>query len=211
MTDPRTIQANFRLILKGEIRRAEVVAARVLGIRKISVWEVLIPILFIFGFMQTRQRRDLFAQNLMFTKRRALKGARDIRLKNISTEDVLTAFDAHCKELLKDERNRNVYSAQIQCHQRREIELMLDHYLRLLDADGDCHDALIQAAYPDADQYRAYINDLMAIEDQALNAARETLGNQADRNALERLRKTSRAAYRNHAGRLYPQSAEKSS
>lgn len=197
------IAKNYRLILKRENRRAESIATSVLGIRPISVWEVLIPVLFIFGFMQTRQRRDLFAQNLMFTKRTALRGARDMRLKNLPRSKVLATFDARAEEILKNDEG-GVYSLNIQRLQRREIELLLDHYLRLLEAQGNSYNELIRSAYEHAAQYQQFIESLMAAESEVMEAAKTTLGTKTDREALERLRNTSRTAYLKHAARVYP-------
>ncbi len=198
----RLIKTNYRLVKKAETRRAERIAARVLGIRPISVWEVLIPVIFIFGFIQSRQRRDLFAQNLLFTKKFALEGARDMRLKQVSRSDVLAGFINQSNAIL-DQDQGGIYSQDIQQYQYREIDLLLTHYQKLINVRGDSHEALIQAAYPKAGLYQFFIQSLITIEDQVMTAAQSTLGRKADAKTLERLRNYSKQDYENQIQRLY--------
>ena len=58
--------------------------------------------------------------------------------------------------------------------------MLIDHYGRLMRADGNDYDALVVSAYQTKQDYREFQDKLASAEKNVTQAARETLGQQAD-------------------------------
>ncbi|UCE51428.1 MAG: NF038143 family protein, partial [Desulfobacterales bacterium] len=71
--------------------------------------------------------------------------------------------------------------------QLREIDLLIDHYLKLLQAEGDDYASLVLSAYPTNEDYRVFQQKLTSIEKQVAQTARRTLGAQTDADMLIRI------------------------
>ena len=158
---------------------AKSIALTVYKPRPISVWEVLIPIIFIFGYMKSKTKRDLFSDNLLFTKNLALNAAYDMLQKNKSRETVVDQIKSRTEELLSSVPD-NIYSNSIRQEQLLEIDLLIDHYYRLLQTDGSDYDDLVRKAYGSRIAYSNYVDRLKEAEKAVSRAARETLGANAD-------------------------------
>ena len=70
------LKKKYNIVLTRETNIARLIALKVIKPKPFTVWEVLIPILFIFGYMKSKEQREIFAQNLLFTKKLALSHAR---------------------------------------------------------------------------------------------------------------------------------------
>jgi hypothetical protein len=157
---------------------AKSIALTVYKPRPISVWEVLIPIIFIFGYMKSKSNRDIFSDNLLFTKNLALNAAYDMLQKSKTRESVTDQIESQTEELLASIPD-NIYSDTIRQEQLREIDLLIDHYHLLLETEGSDFDDLVRNAYRRAD-YCTYVDRLKEAEKAVSRAARETLGANAD-------------------------------
>src|SRR5210317_762625 len=103
------------------------VAVQAIKPKPFSVWEVLIPIVFILGYMRSKEQREIFAQNLMFTKKMALEAAFEMLDKDRSKETVMRRIATETESLLSSMPN-GVYSDAIRQEQIREVDLLIDHY-----------------------------------------------------------------------------------
>ena len=144
---PLDLKQKFDAVLNREKSFANSVAAAVIRPKPLSVWEVLIPVIFILGFMKSRQEREVFSQNLMFTKNMALEAAYKMVRDGRAVEEVMADIDERTRELVATAPD-GIYSEQIRREQFKEIRLLIDHYSRLLNADGADFKALVTAAYP---------------------------------------------------------------
>ena len=165
---------------------AKFIALHALKMKPLSVWEVLIPIVFIIGYMKSKTDRDVFAQNLLFTKKLALKAAYDMLKKELTREAVHHQIRTQTDELLAS-LSDNVYSEEIRKEQLKEIDLLLDHYLRLLTANGTDFASLVLSVYAAKDSYTAFQKKLAASEKQVIAAARRVLGKNADSELVARI------------------------
>ncbi len=166
------------------------VALRVIKSQPIGVWEFLIPIVFILHFMRNKQSREVFIQNYMFTKRHALDAAFKMLKKGSSREDVLAGVADKTRALLAAPETQGIYSETIRQQQMSEIDLLFDHYRKLLGADGRDYDALIRAVYGSRPTYLIFHQQLISAEKKVSDAARQTLGSKADVDTLLRIEKT---------------------
>ena len=160
------------------------VALRVIKSQPIGVWEFLIPIVFILHFMRNKQSRELFIQNYMFTKRHALDAAFKMLKKGHSRQNVISGIEDKTRALLTAPETQGLYSESIRQQQMNEIELLFDHYGKLLGAEGEDYDALTRNVYGSRQNYFVFHEQLKSAEKKVSDAARQTLGSKADIDAL---------------------------
>ena len=60
--------------------------------------------------------------------------------------------------------------------QLKEINLLIDHYSKLLNADGDIYNYLVKNAYNHQESYAAFLSRLASVEKEVDRAITETLG-----------------------------------
>ena len=174
------------MILEHEVSLARAVSAMLIKAKPISVWEIMIPVIFIMNFAKTKQSREVFVQNHLFTKNMALKAALDMAKKGYSKQDVMENIEAQTRQTLASVPE-NLYSEEIRCEQVKEIDLLVDHYRQLFEADGEDYAALGVGAYQTRERYVDFYKRLKAAEKNVLMAARRTLGDEADSQTAGRL------------------------
>jgi hypothetical protein len=183
---PLDLKQKLDAIFSHEKSCANFVAATVIRPKPLSVWEVLIPVIFILGFMKSRQERDLFSQNLMFTKKTALEAAYKMVRDGRTVENVMADIDEKTQELVAA-TPESIYSEKIRREQLKEIRLLIDHYCRLLHAEGADFNALVTGAYPTPASYSRFLKQLATTEAQVSAAAKQTLGARADTGTLAKI------------------------
>ena len=183
---PLALKKKFGAILSHEISVARSVAATVVRSKPLSVWEVLIPIIFILMFMKTREEREVFVQNLTFTKRMALEAALKMTRDQQSMDEVMAPVKEQTRELV-DTAPNGIYSDRIRMEQLKEVRLLIDHYCRLLKAEGADFRSLLLSAYPTFTGYSRFLKQLREAESQVAAAARNTLGARADTDTLAKI------------------------
>ena len=180
------LKKKFEMILARETSMARAVALATIKPRPFSVWEVLIPIIFIFGYMKSKETREVFAQNVLFTKKMAMQAAFDMLKKDQSRETAMEQIRSKTREMITTIPG-GIYSDEIRQAQLKEIELLIDHYCQLLNSDGDDYDSLVFNAYQTPERLTEFFERLQKAEESVGRAARSTLGDDADTSTLERL------------------------
>lgn len=183
---PTELKKKFKTILSHEQSQASSIALRAIKLAPFSVWEVLIPIVFILSYMKSKERRQIFAQNLLFTKKMALEAAYDMMAKNQTKGAALMRIELQTKQLLTS-LPEEMYSDDIRQEQLQEIEFLIDHYLKLLRADGKDYAALVLSVYPQREDYLNFQQALSELEKQVSRAASRALGAQTDAAMLSRI------------------------
>jgi len=181
-----TPDTKYKIILEHERSMARAVASSLIQPKPISVWEVMIPVIFILNFAKTRQSREIFIQNHLFTKNMALKAAFDMFKKELNKQAVMESIESQTQKTLSSVPD-SIYSDEIRREQIKEIDLLVDHYGKLFKADGEDFAALVVSAYRTRENYAAFFKQLKATENDVIMAARRTLGDQADSQAAGRL------------------------
>jgi hypothetical protein len=192
---PSGLKKKFDLILSREQRMARAIALKAIRPKPLSVWEVMVPVIFIMGYMRAKADREVFSQNMLFTKKLALEAALDMIRKETSQADALVKIEHKTKDLLSSVPD-GIYSEEIRREQLKEIELLIAHFCRLIQAQGKDYAALVVHAYQSLDGYRRFNDQLAAAESAVTQAARRTLGQKTDEEmaakiefAAERLRR----------------------
>lgn len=196
------LKKKFDLILSHETAVARSVALAAIKPRPFSVWEVLIPIIFIFGYMKSRETREVFAQNVLFTKKMALQTAFDMLKKGHTRETEMERIRSKTREMIASIPG-GIYSDEIRREQLKEIELLVDHYGRLLNSEGDNYDALVRNAYQTPERLADFYKRLQEAEEGVGRAAQRTLGGSADTLTLERMNAAMRNSRLNVAEKIF--------
>ena len=184
---PASLKKKYDLIYNYERLIGNSVALIVIKSKPIGVWEFLIPIVFILHYMRNKESRELFIQNYMFTKRHAFDAALNMLKKGLSREDAISRIEDKTRALLTAPETQGIYSETIRQQQMDEIDLLFDHYSKLLSAEGEDYDDLVRNAYGNRQNYLIFHEQLKSIENKVSDAARLTLGSKADMDALLRI------------------------
>ncbi len=169
----------FKIISERERSTAQRLALSLIRPKTLTVWEIMIPVIFILNYVKLKHSREIFIQNQMFTKKMALDAALDMKKKNASKETVTAQIESQTKELVSTVPG-GIYSDDIRRRQLTEIDLLIDHYGRLLNAPGADYASLVTHVYQTAADYSSFLNALKAAEKEVMNAAQRTLGSQTD-------------------------------
>jgi len=173
---------NKALVLDGEESFARAVALGIIVKRPPSAWHFLLPGMFLFDFLrrssETRRYGDLF----LFPRKLALKGALDM-LNGEDRKEILSRIEDDIKHWLV---SLNLYSERLHRRHMDVIDLLVDHYSRLLHAEGDDYPGLIKDAYQARESYEAYLDRLGTAEQEVDHAIVEIRGE--TREIMERLR-----------------------
>ncbi|MGD2269200.1 MAG: NF038143 family protein [Desulfobacterales bacterium] len=150
----------YDMIRMAEEQFAREVTLGVIVQKPLKLWQSLIPGMFIIDFLRRgraiRQytKYYLFPRNLAFDAARSLGEGQDQAAVNSRTEeDVstwLSSLDLNSPDLLQ---------AQLAV-----VNLLTDHYLKILNTQGNSYALLIKDAYKNRESYLAYLDRLTAAE-----------------------------------------------
>ncbi len=159
------LEHNYHLLLTREKQFAKMVALRVVEKPEISGWLIIAPLYFVFfwhRFKKYQKAVETFSRELMFTKKTALDAAYDIAQNGLSRERALQIHFPEPEDGFAD--------LEIRRQQRREIEFLIDHYLRLLRTEGETHEMLIKNAYQSRTAYLQFLKELQETEKEVNRA-----------------------------------------
>lgn len=171
---PTVLDTKHENILSQERSFAKVVASAVIESKPLTVWEITIPIMFIANFFRFKRSREIFALNFLFTKKLALEAAFNMIKKDQNKEEAMAWIKDKTKEILFSDQ-KGIYSQKIRQKQLKEIELLIDHYLKLLGAEGKDYESMTKNAYQVRENYSAFLTMLKQAETEVNRAAQQTV------------------------------------
>jgi hypothetical protein len=171
---PTVLDTKYENILAKERSLAKTVANAVIGQNPVAVWDVMIPIVFLFSFLKYKRTREAFALNFLFTKKLALEAAIDMIKEGETKEAAMIRVKEKTGQVLASDQ-KGIYSSKIRQRQMREIDLLIDHYHRLLDAEGKDYPSMVKNAYESRENYAAFLKQLEQAEKEVNRAATQTL------------------------------------
>ena len=169
----------YKIILEKEQSMARTLALSLIKSKPLTVWEIMIPVIFILNYVKLKHSREIFIQNQMFTKKMALDAALDMKKKDVPKDAVMAHIDVRTKELVASVPG-GIYSDDIRQQQLKEIDMLIDHYGHLLNASGTDYTALVTHVYRSATDYSSFLEALQSAEKAVMSAAQRTLGSKAD-------------------------------
>ncbi len=181
----KAVGMKFQNILAYERSLARNVAGQLIEFPEVSVWEVIIPILFAFKFANLKNRRETFILNHLFTKELALKAARNIAM-GYEEKEALARVKERTQRILEEDKG-GLYSEKIRCKQFKEITLLMDHYGKLIEAEGTDYETLVINTYGGRSHFEAFLSQLAGAEAETVQAAQQTLGTKANLELASRI------------------------
>jgi hypothetical protein len=150
----------YKMILMTEEKMAREVTLGVIVTRPLTVWHYIIPGMFIIDFLRRGSALRKYTEHFMFPRKLAIDAAQAlaqgddeaavlVHIEN-ETRSWLSSLDLHTPGLL---------DAQLAV-----IKLLVDHYARLLNADGVSVYALIKEAYENRENFQGHVDELTAAE-----------------------------------------------
>lgn len=103
-----------------------------------------------------------------------MKAAFDMIEKGLGKEEVIARIKDKTGDILASD-TKGIYSQKIRLKQIKEIELLVDHYRRLLEAEGKDCDSMIKNAYQTLEKYMPFLDQLERAEKEVYKAAQKTV------------------------------------
>jgi hypothetical protein len=163
----------YELILTAEKQFAREVTLGVIVQQPFSVWHYLLPGMFIIDFLRRNTAINRYTKHFMFPRQLAIDAAQRL-LQGYEKADVNSRISAEIENWLN---SLNLYSPQLAQAQKRAVDLLMVHYGKLMDAEGNSHYELIENAYVSRDAYDAYLRALTSAEEEIDRAIIEKMGN----------------------------------
>ena len=166
------MQTKYGIILAYEESFARAVAMGVIIRKPLSVFHLLVPFMFIFDFIRRKSDTEMFTKNFLFTRKLALDAAVDIN-QGEDRQRQLAKIKNETRDRLTSQK---FYSPKIHQGQMTKINLLIDHYSKLLEAEGDSYPSLVKNAYQTRDHFEAFLHQLTSIEKDIDRGVIEILG-----------------------------------
>jgi hypothetical protein len=163
---------NKTLILDAEELFARIVALGVHVKRPLSAWHYILPGMFILDFLRRSGETRRYSALFVFPRKLALDGALDI-IQGENRKQTLSQIEEKMKQWLS---SLNLYSEKLHRKYMDVIDLLVDHYSKLLHAEGNSYRALVNHAYGTRAPYEVYLKHLSAAEQDADLALAEIRG-----------------------------------
>ena len=161
---------NYDIIVEAEQQFAREVTLGVIVTRPLTVWHTIIPGFFIIDFLRRGSAIRQYTKHFMFPRKLALDAA-------------VVAMQAENKILMGSDLEDNIgiwleslklYSPDLVKALAELIEILAAHYLKLLNAEGDTINLLIEQAYQNTENFKYFIETITPAE------------NEVDRQVIER-------------------------
>ena len=162
----------YGFILSYEESFARAVAMRMIIMKPLSAWHFLMPFVFVFDFLRRKRETEIFTRNFLFTKKLALDAALDIS-RGEDRQSKLAKIENETRDRLTSQK---LYSWGIHQGQMTEVNLLIDHYSKLLEAEGDSYQSLVKNAYKTREHFEAFLHQLTSMEKEIDRAVIGTLG-----------------------------------
>ena len=199
---PRVLDTKYQNIHAQERSLAKAVASAVIEVKPVSAWEILIPILFLLSFFQVKRSKETFTLNFLFTKKLALEAAFTMVDKEKSREEAREQIKEKTGNILAGDK-AGLYSSKIRQKQLREMDLLIEHYCRLLNAEGKDYPSLVKNAYPSREEYVAFLEELEQAEREVYQAAYQTVKSSSSREIASKMEEATARIRRAELDRLF--------
>lgn len=150
----------YNIIVGAETQFSREVSLGVVVTRPLASWFYLIPGAFIIDFLRRSSAVRQYTKNYMFPRKLALDAARGIARK----EKKLPVYSRIKENIEAWLISLSLYSKDLEQAYTALVDLLIDHYLKLLNTEGNSYYLLIKNAYRNRDNYRNFLNRITAAE-----------------------------------------------
>jgi len=165
----------YELIVAAEKQFAREVTLGVIVQQPLSVWHYLMPGMFIVDFLRRTSAISRYTKHFMFPRQLALDAARHL-LQGYEKADIKSRLSADIEKWLN---SLNLYSVRLAEAQQHAVDVLIEHYSKLLGVEGTSHYELIEYAYITRQVYEAHVTELASAEAEIDRAIIEKMGDQA--------------------------------
>jgi hypothetical protein len=166
----------YEIILNAEQQFAREVTIGVLYLRPLSVWHYLIPGMFIIDFLRRGSAIRKYGETFMFPRKLALQAARDL-----SAGTTRADIDPHLETEIKSWLAKlQLGSPDLVNTQKETVDLLIDHYVKLLQAEGESYYDLIQNAYSARESFETHLREMTAAENEVDRAILARVGDKPE-------------------------------
>ena len=150
----------YKMILMTEEQMAREVTLGVIVTRPLTVWHYIIPGMFIIDFLRRESTLRKYTEHFMFPRKLAIDAAQAL-VRDDDEAAVLSHIENENRSWLSglDLNTPGLLQAQL-----KVIKLLIEHYARLLKADGVSVYALIKKAYENRGSFQEHVDELTAAE-----------------------------------------------
>jgi hypothetical protein len=151
---------NYNMILAAEEQFAREVTLGVIVTQPLTAWYYIIPGMFIIDFLRRGIAIRRYTQHFMVPRKLALEAAR----ANSENQDK-SSVTSHFEEDLSLWLNAlKLFSPELVQMHLKLIDVLVEHYSKLLNAEADTFYLLIEHAYQHRDNFNAFIDQITAAE-----------------------------------------------
>jgi hypothetical protein len=152
----------YDVIVAAERQFAREVTLGVIVARPLTAWYYLIPGFFIIDYLRRASAIRQYTTHFMFPRQLAMDAAAaEMRGENI--ESMRSDLEDKTRIWLE---SLKLYSPDLVMAHLELIEVLAAHYLKLLNADGDSMNLLIEHAYQDGADFQQFIQAVTAAENE---------------------------------------------
>jgi hypothetical protein len=158
----KTTEEKAAFVIAQEEAFVQTLALQVLDRPKLSIWMILIPVIFVYFFYRYQKfnsGRKVFCENYLISRKRALKEALEV---------IRTGRKPDINALAQ----QSSLPHQIRKKNAAVLKVLVDHYIDLMTAEGENFQELIRGAYKNKTNFLLFINQLNQAE-KTLNSAIE--------------------------------------
>ena len=167
---------NYGLILAAEESFARLVTLGLWVKRPLTTWHYLIPGMFIFDILRRNQAVNRYSAVFLFPRKAALDAALDV----IRGEDRKSRLSRAEEKIGTWLGSLNLFSETLQRAHRGQVAVLVEHYSRLLQGEGDGYPAVLLSSYPTPQDYQTFLQRLGAAEQEVDRAVAEAHGHTPD-------------------------------
>ncbi|MGD8943710.1 MAG: NF038143 family protein [Desulfobacterales bacterium] len=149
-----------KMILMAEEKLAREVTLGVIVTRPLTVWHYIIPGMFIIDFLRRGSALKKYTEHFMFPRKRAVDAAQALA-QGQSEADVFEHVENETRVWLS---SLDLYTPGLLQAQVAAVQVLVDHYGKLLKEEGYSVYALIKAAYQTPENLQGFFDQLTAAE-----------------------------------------------
>ena len=163
-----------RTIWKYEVNQADKIARSLVKAENADLgWKTILAPSVMFGYVRFGKSLNQTRENLLFTKKMAFHAAKEV-YRGSDRAHELGLIVMKTRKIL-DRGKRGLYTEKIRRRQMNEIEWLIDHYLRLLNSNGETCEERIKDAYSTKRKFLAFLNRLHKLEQDVIQGIIEAV------------------------------------
>ena len=162
----------YDIIVEAEQQFAREVTLGVIVTRPLTAWHYIIPGFFIIDFLRRGSAIRQYTKHFMFPRKMALDAA-VAQMQGEEQESMRSNLADQARIWLESLR---LYSPDLVEAHLELIEILAAHYLKLLTAEGDTFDLLLENAYQNSANFSQFVATVTSAENEVDRQVIEQLG-----------------------------------